>query len=324
MSRTVDARRLRAPATVVALALSFLGAVGETLGTVVAGRLAAGPSGVLLALLAACLVGGAALDSVGRVLWAGVADRAEGRLRDDLLDAALHQPLATLSEQAVGEVLDRVDDDTHDVGTLVRRQVWEALRTVFAALPMWVVAGLTWWPAWFLFPLVGTLAVLSVRPLLADLTRRKVEEEVAWTDHAAAFEEGVAARDDLRTSLGQAHVLRRTSELAARVHRTMAAVVASQAAIALRTGCCCTPCWPARRSPASRSSSTTPSRSVGSSRSSSSRPPSSARSTRWRATSPTCRPASVRSCGCDSCWVRSGSRRAAPRCPPRRTSSCAT
>ncbi|MFW6774589.1 ATP-binding cassette domain-containing protein [Nocardioides sp. CPCC 205120] len=236
LARTVDARRLRAPATAVALVLSFLGAVGETLGTVVAGRLAAGPSGTLVTVLAACLVGGAALDSVGRVLWAGVVDRAEGRLRDDLLDAALHQPLATLSEQAVGEVLDRVDDDTHDVGTLVRRQVWEALRTVFAAVPMWVVAGLTWWPAWFLFPVVGTIAVLSVRPLLADLTRRKVEEEVAWTDHAAAFEEGVAARDDLRTSLGQAHVLRRTSELAARVHAKMAAVVASQAAIALRTG----------------------------------------------------------------------------------------
>ena len=75
--------------------------------------------------------------------------RAEGRLRDDLLDTALAQPLATLTEQAVGEILDRVDDDTHEVGALARRQLWSALRTVFAALPMWAVAGLTWWPAWF-------------------------------------------------------------------------------------------------------------------------------------------------------------------------------
>jgi ATP-binding cassette, subfamily B, bacterial len=62
-------------------------------------------------------------------------------LRRDLLSAALSQPLELLSEQAVGEVLDRVDDDTHEVGTLVRTQLWDALRTIFSVVPMWVVAG---------------------------------------------------------------------------------------------------------------------------------------------------------------------------------------
>lgn len=232
----IDWRRLRGPAATVALVLSFLGALGETLGTVVAGRLAADPSGVLVTVLAACVVGGAVVDAVGRVVWAGVVDRAEGRLRDDLLDAALDQPLAALGEQGVGEILDRVDDDTHDVGTLARRQVWSALRTVFAALPMWIVAGVTWWPAWVLFPAMAAVVWFAVRPLLPDLTRRKIVEEVAWTDHATAFEEGIAARDDLRTSLGQAYVLRRVSELAAVVHARLRSVVQRQIQVTYRTG----------------------------------------------------------------------------------------
>ena len=78
--------------------------------------------------------------------WAGLVDRAEGRLREDLLDAALAQPLAELTEQAVGEVLDRVDDDTREVGSLLRMQVWTLLRALVTSLPVLVVATLTWWP----------------------------------------------------------------------------------------------------------------------------------------------------------------------------------
>ncbi len=232
----VDWRRLRGKVAGWALVASMVAAVGQALGTVVAGRLAADPTVRYVGLLALWVVGGAVLDTVGRVAWAGVVDRAEGRLRADLLDAALHQPLAALHEQAVGEVLDRVDDDTHEVGTLVRRQVWEALRTVFAAGPMWVVAGLTWWPAWVLFPLFGAGAVAVVRPLLGEIAERKVIEEMAWTDHAAAMEEGVTGRDDVRTSLGQAHVLRRCAELSAAVHLKFAQVLAVEARVARRAG----------------------------------------------------------------------------------------
>lgn len=234
--RRVDWRRLRGPVAGLALLASMTAAVGQALGTVVAGRLADGPTGALVGLLALCVVGAAVLDTVGRTAWAGVGDRAEGLLRADLLTAALHQPLPLLSEQAVGEILDRVDDDTHEVGTLVRRQVWDALRTLFAVLPMWVVAGITWWPAWILFPLVGVVTVLVVRPLLGDIARRKVVEEMAWTDHAAAMEEGVTGRDDLRTSLGQAHVLRRCAELSARVHDLFAQVLAVETRLARRAG----------------------------------------------------------------------------------------
>jgi ABC-type multidrug transport system fused ATPase/permease subunit len=219
-----------------ALLACAVAAVGTSLGTVVAGRLAERASADLVGILAACVVGAAVLDTAARTLWAGVVDRAEGRLRADLLVAALHQPLATLTEQAVGEVLDRVDDDTHEVGTLLRQSAWQAIRTLFASAPLWIVAGTTWWPAFFLFPLVGVAALAVVRPLLPEVSARKVEEEAAWTDHAAAMEEGVAGRDDLRTSLGQAHVVRRCTELASVVHDRFAVVLALESRIGRRTG----------------------------------------------------------------------------------------
>ncbi|MFE6237229.1 ATP-binding cassette domain-containing protein [Cellulosimicrobium sp. NPDC057862] len=235
-ARRLDWRRLRGPLAVVALVALTLGAVGAALGTVIAGWLADDPTTATLQLLAVCVIGAALLDTVGQVVWAGVVDRAEGRLRGDLLTAALHQPLATLTEQAVGEVLDRVDDDTHAVGTLVRRQLWGAGRTVVGVLPMWVVAGLTWWPAWILFPALGALAAVIVRPMLGEIARRKVIEEAAWTDHAAAFEESVAARDDLRTSLGQSFAVRRLAERSAAVHRKFGAVLVVESRMLRRAG----------------------------------------------------------------------------------------
>lgn len=235
-SRRLDWRRLRGPQAVVALLALSVGAVGAAFGTVVAGWLAQDPTTATLQLLAACVVGAALLDTVGQVIWAGVVDRAEGRLRGDLLSAALHQPLATLTEQAVGEVLDRVDDDTHAVGTLVRRQAWGAGRTLVGVVPMWVVAGLTWWPAWILFPVLGAVAAVIVRPMLGEIARRKVVEEAAWTDHAASFEEAVAARDDLRTSLGQSFAVRRLAERSAQVHRRFEAVLSVESRMLRRAG----------------------------------------------------------------------------------------
>jgi len=233
---TVDWRRLRTPGAGWALLACAIAAVGTSLGALVAGQLAEHTTDRLVALLAVCVVGAAVLDTAARTLWAGEVDRAEGRLRADLLDAALHQPLAALTEQAVGEVLDRVDDDTHEVGTLLRQSAWQAIRTILASGPLWIVAGITWWPAYLLFPVAGAAALAAVRPLLPQLSARKVEEEASWTDHAAATEEGVAGRDDLRASLGQAHVVRRCTELAATVHRRFAVVLELESRIGRRTG----------------------------------------------------------------------------------------
>ena len=236
LDRTVDWRRLRSPIATWAPLACAVGAVGSSLGTLIAGRLADHATPSLVWLLAACVVGAALLDTEARTMWAGVVDRAEGRLRADLLDAALHQPLSALSEQAVGEVMDRVDDDTHEVGVLLRQSAWQAIRTLLASGPLWLIAAFTWWPAIVLFPLAGVAALAVVRPLLPAISARKVEEEAAWTDHAAAMEEGVAGRDDLRASLGQAHIVRRCTSRAAAVHARFATVLGLESRVGRRTG----------------------------------------------------------------------------------------
>ena len=235
-TRRIDVRRLQGPVTTAALVASAVAAVSMTFGTVVAGRLAEHPTRGLVWLLALCVVGAAVVDTAGKIAWVGCSDRAEGRLREDLLRAALRQPLSALNEQAVGEVLDRVDDDTHEVGNLVRWQIWMLSRALFATLPMYLVAGLTWWPSFVLFPALAGLTWLAIRSLLGEISRRKVVEEMAWTDHAAVLEEGIAGRDDLRTSLGQPHVVRRVARLSADVHAKFKATVDIESRLVRRAG----------------------------------------------------------------------------------------
>lgn len=234
--RRIDRQRLRGRITGIALIAAAIAAVAESLGAVVTGRLADDPDWRGVALLTLCVVGAAVLDTIGRVAWSAVVDRAEGTLRADLIDAVMVQPLSALSGQAVGEILDRVDDDTHEVGRLLRQSGWRVIRLGFVTVPLLLVAGFTWWPAWVLFPLTGAVVIAIVRAPLARLSTLKVVEEAAWTDHAAAVEEGVAARDDLRTSLGQAYVIRRSAELAANVHDKLAAVARLERTITRRSG----------------------------------------------------------------------------------------
>ncbi len=235
-ARTITWHRIRGAVTWWSVAAAALAAVGYALGTVVAGRLAVHPTAPRVAVLALAVVGGAVLDTAGRTAWAGVVDRAEGRLRGDLLEADLSQPLSALSETAVGEILDRVDDDTHELGMLLRRMAWDLVRTLLRVIPMWVIAGLTWWPAWILFPLTAALTALVARRPAREVSTAKVEEEIAWTDHAAVMEEGIAARDDLRSSLGQAYLIRRCAELSATVHKRVAVTCRAAARLGRRAG----------------------------------------------------------------------------------------
>nr|WP_245706831.1 ABC transporter ATP-binding protein [Austwickia chelonae] len=227
-------QRLRTPAAVAAVGVLAVGALGSAGGAVLAGRLAEQATAPTVAVLAICVIGGALLDTLGRYLWAGATDRAEGRLREDLLDAALDQPLSALSEQAVGEVLDRVDDDTREVGSLVRLQVWMVLRAISTTVPMLFVAVFTWWPSLIVFPVFVVATLFLVHPLLGPIAERKVVEEAAWTDHAAVLEEGVTGRDDLRTSLGQAFAIQRLARLSATVHARFLEVLLLERRVTLR------------------------------------------------------------------------------------------
>ncbi len=187
-------------------------------------------------LLAALLLGAAGLDTVGRTVFSTVVGRAEGRLRADLIDAVWHQPLPVLEEQAVGEVLDRIDDDPWQIATLVRRQGWQTGRAALRSLLAWVVAGLTWWPAWFAFPVVAAAVVVFAWRRTGEVARRKEAEERAWSEHAAQLEEAIAGRDDVRTSLGQPHVVRQYARRAAQVLAGSKATAVATTGVMLRTG----------------------------------------------------------------------------------------
>ena len=234
--RTIDRTRLSGRATRLAIVMAGVAAIGQAFAAVVIGQVAERPDWAGVGLLAVCLVGAALVDTIGRVVWSSVIDRAEGQIRTDLLDSVMSQPVSALTEQAVGEILDRIDDDTHELGTLLRMSGWRVIRLVLVAIPLLVVAGFTWWPAWVLLPATTVVVFAAVRPMLGSLARCKVAEEAAWTDHAAAMEEGIAARDDLRTSLGQPYVIRRCAELASIVHDRMNDVVAIEATIMRRSG----------------------------------------------------------------------------------------
>jgi ATP-binding cassette, subfamily B, bacterial len=234
--RPLTWRRLAGRTTTMVSTVTVIAAVAETLGAVVAGRVAEHPTVGLVGLLGALLVGATVLDTAGRTAFSGVVGRAEGRLRADLLHSALHQPLPVLEEQAVGEVLDRVDDDARQLGVLMRRTGWQLSHAALRSVLAWVVAGLTWWPAWFAFPVVALLAAALVRPLTAVIAERKLAEEAAWSDHSAQLEEAVAGRDDVRSSLGQPHVVRQYALRSREVLRRVAATCAASTRVGLRSG----------------------------------------------------------------------------------------
>ncbi len=228
-------RRLAGRPATLSAVLGVAAAVAETFSTVVTGRLAAGPAAGLLVVLGVLVLTASAGDTLGRLCLATAVGRAEGGLRADLLAAAFAQPVPALGEQAVGEVIDRVDDDPRQLARLVREALWDLWRGGVRILLGWVVAGLVWWPAWIVFPLVAVVVWCCVRRLTAVLVERKVAEEVAWTEHAAQLEEAVAGRDDIRASLGAPHVVRRYAVLAAGVLDRVRATTEVSAVVARRT-----------------------------------------------------------------------------------------
>lgn len=200
----------------MAVPAALLAAGASSYAAVVTGRMAADPARDTLILLALVSTAVVVFDAVTwLVVQRGVA-RAEATLRSELAAAALGQPLPELEEQAVGELLDRVNGDPERLTRAISGIGITLGQAAISLVVGWVAAGLVWWPAWVAFPLVAAAVLVfarrSARPL-RELSRRSSE---AGSEHMAQFEEAVAARDDLRTAQGQRYVLRRYAELAAR------------------------------------------------------------------------------------------------------------
>ncbi|WP_125775040.1 ATP-binding cassette domain-containing protein [Antribacter gilvus] len=200
----------------VVLPAALLSAGASSFLAVLTGRLAAAPSRAALAAFAVVTVVAIAADAVTTLLVQRAAARAETALRAELVTTVLSQPLTALEDQGVGELLDRVDDDP---ATLTSSIAWlgvDAGRAVLVAVVSWVVAGATWWPAWIAFPFVAAVVILLARRASGPLKSIQQESEAAQSDHVSHLEEAIAARDDLRTALGQPFALRRYAELARR------------------------------------------------------------------------------------------------------------
>lgn len=223
--------------TLVVMTL-IIAAVGESLGALIGGRLAGGASDqalTLVAVLAVLLVGAVAFDTTGSVVTSVIVARAERRLRADLLDSVLRQPLSRLQEQAVGELMDRVDDDVAQLGILVRLTGVSAMRAGLRLVLAWILAGVTWPPGWIVLPLVAAAALLISRPAGRRVWQRQIDEEVIWSAHAAQMEEAVAGRDDIRTALGQPFVLRHYATLARQLFQRVGATSAAAGSATFRT-----------------------------------------------------------------------------------------
>lgn len=207
-------RALRVAAVAVPAALLAAGA--SSYAAVVTGRMAADPARDTLVVLAAVSAAVVVFDAVTWLVVQRAVARAEATLRAELAAAALGQPLPALEEQAVGELLDRVNGDPERLTRAISGIGVTLGQAAISLVVGWVAAGLVWWPAWVAFPLVAAAVLVfarrSARPL-RELSRQSSE---AGSDHLAQLEEAVAARDDLRTAYGQRYVLRRYAELAAR------------------------------------------------------------------------------------------------------------
>ncbi len=104
--------------------MSLVGAIATASGSVVAGRLAEQPDRAAAGALALCVVGGALVDTVAKTIWAAWSTAPRAGCAPTCSTRRWRSRFEDLSEQAVGEVLDRIDDDTWEVGQLMRWGVW--------------------------------------------------------------------------------------------------------------------------------------------------------------------------------------------------------
>ncbi|MWV50712.1 ATP-binding cassette domain-containing protein [Rathayibacter sp. VKM Ac-2803] len=91
-----------------------------------------GSIAVLLIALVAALLVGAVVTWIGRVLLAGIVQRAIGELREGAFEAALAQPTGRLEAAGTGDLVSRLSGDVRAVGDVVS-----------SALPAFVTALLT-------------------------------------------------------------------------------------------------------------------------------------------------------------------------------------
>src|SRR3954469_13123630 len=129
-------------------------------------------------------------------------------LRRRLCRRAIEQDIPTLEKTPVGELLDRIDGDVYQVASEFRQSGVRIGQSSCAAVLSTLTAFLVWWPAGDAMDVRGVLLVVRLSGPLQRIAPAGEREEEAWSDLAAVMEESIHGQDDVRTSLGQAYVLR--------------------------------------------------------------------------------------------------------------------
>src|SRR4051812_43265975 len=190
------------------VASAVLAAVGVRLSGDVVDQVSSAP--VQLAALA----GGALVLASGAWLIADFATaRLAGRigvmLQDLLVSHTLSLPPEFFAERSVGELADRVSTDIDTVTDGLCDQLKPVVMAVVGAVVAFGAAfGVSpWLPAVFAV-IPGAWAIPAPRWRRATAIA-SAEVSQAWADAAGTAEEAIAARDDLRQTLGRGLLMRR-------------------------------------------------------------------------------------------------------------------
>jgi ABC-type multidrug transport system fused ATPase/permease subunit len=228
--------------TTIVVTLIVLAAAGQAAAAAMAGQVLLHKSVTLFVLLAVGLVISVLGSLVVDLLSARLTADWTAAVRRELCRVALGQDLTRLEATPVGELLDRIDGDVYQVGSIVRGPgVRLAQSTAIGAMSI-LVAIVVWWPAGLAMLAIAALLAWRLRKPTAAIGPARESEEEAWSDLAAVMEESIHGQDDIRTSLARPYVLRlfarRSKEVLARGRRVwrMTARVTLAAATVTRTG----------------------------------------------------------------------------------------
>src|SRR4051794_14591615 len=203
--------------TAAVAVLVVLGAAGQAGASALTGKVLVDRSRSAFALLVVAVVVAVVTDLVIALLAARLTADWSASLRRRLCRVALGQDVPTLETTPVGELLDRIDNDVYQVASELRQSGVRITAQATAGVLATLTALFVWWPAGLVMATLGTALAVGLAGPLRRIGPAREREEEAWSDLAAVMEESVHGQDDVRTSLGQAYVLRLYARRASQV-----------------------------------------------------------------------------------------------------------
>ena len=214
-----DLWAMSAPRTAAVGLLMLLWAAGQAAAAALTGQVLVDRSRPAFVLLAVAVTAAVLSDLLLALLAARLTADWSADLRRRLCRRAIGQDIPTLEKTPVGELLDRIDGDVYQVASEIRQSGVRIGQSLCAAVLSTLTAFLVWWPAGVVMAVLGAVLVVRLTAPLQRIAPAREREEEAWSDLAAVMEEAIHGQDDVRTSLGQAYVLRLYARRASDVMR---------------------------------------------------------------------------------------------------------